>query len=378
MKLRGSLSSWRGRGREPEFVAFLKRVSTIQINSEIDADAAPTASHPLVSVIIPTFNYGQFIGQTLESVQAQTYQNWECVVVDDDSTDNTPQVVTRYAVGDNRIKYLHQINQRQAAARNHGLQHATGKYVQFLDADDLIEPYKLERQVGYLEQHPEVDIVYSSVRYFSSENIHERLFSMGKDNSPWMPEVSGAGQDILSLLVRANIMAVNSPLVRRSVVDDVGPFDHKLPPLEDWDFWLRCAVKGKRFQHDKTNGTLALVRSHPASSSRNKTRMMRAGVRMRRKLEQRIDDAEIRKLNRELMSEDAWCLGVEEVLHGSVLRGTGGLIEAGIGERRLNHRMKMFVCAFIAPFVSKQRFQVVASSSITSSLTGIWRRSGAE
>ncbi len=351
---------------------------TKEKTTELAGGAAPATSPPLVSVIVPAYNYGEFIGQTLASVQAQTYDNWECLVIDDDSTDSTPQVVARYAQEDSRIIYLHQKNQRQAAARNKGLRNAKGKYVQFLDADDLIEAYKFERQVGYLEQHPEVDIVYSSVRYFNSENVHERLFSMVEDNAPWMPEVSGPGQDILPLLVRANIMAVNSPLIRRGTVADVGPFDQDLPPLEDWDFWMRCAVTGKFFQYNQTSGTLALVRSHPTSSSRNNVRMMRAVVQMRKKWDQRIDCGEIRKLNRELMSTDAWCLGVEEILHGSLLRGTGSLVEAGLVERRFNYKMKMFVCAFIAPFVSRQRFHLIASSSITESFAGRWRRERAK
>lgn len=353
-------------------------LSTEQLNSDLETWERPASAPPLVSVIVPTYNYGEFIGEMLESLQAQTYGNWECLVIDDDSTDSTQEVVAQYAREDSRIKYLHQSNQRQAAARNTGLKNARGQYVQFLDADDLIEPHKLEKQVRYLEHHPEVDIVYSSMRYFNSANINERMFSMGEDNAPWMPEVSGTGQDILLLLVCANIMAVNSPLIRRSVVDDVGLFDRELPPLEDWDFWLRCAVKGKRFQYENTIGTLALVRSHPASSSRNKIRMMRAVVQMRKKLHQTTDCLEIRKLNRELLSSDAWCLGLEEVLHGSLVKGTRSLVQAGIIERRLNYRIKMLMCAFVAPFVSKQRFQAIASSSITQSLTGRWSKARAD
>src|SRR5215470_11869971 len=257
-------------------------------DAQVVTGATLSTSTPLVSVIIPSYNYGQFISQTLSSVQEQSYQNWECLVIDDESTDNTSEVVAKFARADPRIKYLHQKNQKQAAARNNGLRNAGGEYVQFLDADDLIESYKLKQQVAYLEQHTEVDIVYGGVRYFTSENIEERLFSMMEDNSPWMPEISGAGEEILWLLVRANITTVNSPLIRRKVIDDVGLFDQTLPPLEDWDFWLRCAAKGKYFKYSQARGTLALVRSHPASSSRNQVRMMRALVRMRKKWGRRV------------------------------------------------------------------------------------------
>src|SRR5437773_9167742 len=136
-----------------------------------------TASQPLVSVIIPTYNYAHFIAEVVASVQSQTYPNWEMIVVDDGSTDNTEEVVKRIAADEPRISYLRQDNARQAAARNNGIRHAKGNYLQFLDADDLIEPQKLEQQVAFLEQHTSVDITHSGVRYFSSERADELLLS---------------------------------------------------------------------------------------------------------------------------------------------------------------------------------------------------------
>src|SRR5919112_808436 len=129
---------------------------------------SPNTSRPLVSVVVPSYNYGHLIRETLESLAAQTYEHWECVVVDDGSKDDTRAVVEAYAAGDPRVRYVWQENARQGAARNNGLRHSSGDYFQFLDADDLLEPHKFERQVEYLESHPEVDVVYSGVRYFSS------------------------------------------------------------------------------------------------------------------------------------------------------------------------------------------------------------------
>ena len=189
---------------------------------------------PLVSVIVPTYNYGHFIGQTLKSLQAQTYPHWECVVVDDGSTDDTAEVVAAHAASDPRIKYLRQQNQFQAAARNLGLRHSAGQYVQFLDADDKIEPRKLERQVAYLEEHPEVDIIYGGVRYFTETGIDESLHSVDEDNQPWMRKLSGQGRELVSTLVRRNLMVINAPLVRRRVINAVEPFAESLPPVEDW------------------------------------------------------------------------------------------------------------------------------------------------
>ena len=97
---------------------------------------------PLVSVIVPTYNYGHFIEETLECLCSQTYPNWECVVIDDGSTDDTAERVARFIERDSRFKFLRQTNARQAAAKNNGLRNSVGQYIQFLDADDLIEPQK--------------------------------------------------------------------------------------------------------------------------------------------------------------------------------------------------------------------------------------------
>src|ERR1700750_2164810 len=113
----------------------------------------------LVSVVVPTYNYAHFIGRMFDSLLAQTYTHWECIVVDDGSTDETGQVVARMAERDPRVRYVRQRNQREAVAKNTALNLARGRYVQFLDADDLIEPLKFERQVEFLEANPEADIV---------------------------------------------------------------------------------------------------------------------------------------------------------------------------------------------------------------------------
>src|SRR5690349_10849851 len=103
----------------------------------------PTQTHePLVSVIVPTYNYARFIDQTLENLRAQTYERWECIIVDDGSTVDTEEVVSRFIEHEPRVHYIRQANQRQSVAKNTGLAAASGKYVQFLDADDFIESQK--------------------------------------------------------------------------------------------------------------------------------------------------------------------------------------------------------------------------------------------
>lgn len=333
-----------------------------------------TTSGPLVSVIMPTYNYGRMIGEALESLQSQTYVNWECIVIDDGSTDDTAEVVARVAERDPRIRYTWQTNQRQSVAKNTALSQTRGKYLQFLDADDLIESHKLESQVAYLEAHPTVDIFYGAARYFRTHSTNEQLYSMGEDNLPWMPAVSGTGIDILASLVRQNIMVINSPLVRCGLVETVGLFDVELTPAEDWDYWLRCALAGANFRFVENENALALVRIHPTSSSQNRVRMNRAIVLIRKKLEASLNDEKLLALNHELRVADEVALGIEEAARGSSLRGAWHLARAAQVERRWRWRIKLVGCALAAPIVSEVRLKAMIASPITEFVKSLGRR----
>lgn len=336
------------------------------------------ASQPTVSVVVPSYNYGHYIGETIESLQAQTYENWECFVVDDGSTDNTEEVVAAYAAKDSRIRYIRQENNKQAAARNTGIHDSTGMYFQFLDADDLIESEKLERHVSYLENHPEVDIVYSSARYFRSENLNERLlsrsYSMWDDGESWMPELSGQGSSVLRALLRNNIMVVNSPLIRRSVIEAVGLFDPGLTPVEDWDYWIRCAAKGFRFSYDASEKSCALVRSHALSVSADGRRMLRATVRMRKGISALPLDAELHSLNRRMLAEAEGLLGIEEVINGQLRKGVYQICKAACMDHRPKYRAKWLLCAASAPFVSNERLKGMVTSSLTGSVAEVFNK----
>jgi GT2 family glycosyltransferase len=336
---------------------------------------------PLVSVVVPAYNYGHLVGQTLDSLAAQTYGNWECIVVDDGSTDDTRAVVEARAALDARVSYVRQENARQAAARNNGVRHSSGELFQFLDADDLIEPQKLARQVEYLRRHSEVDIVYSGVRYFTDaggELSHSRQYSIWEDGRPWMPEVSGRGQVLMERLLRNNIMVVNSPLVRRRVVESVGEFDASLTPVEDWDYWTRCAVAGFHFQYEDAEGVRALVRAHELSASLDGRRMMRATLKMRRAWAARtlVEAADLR-LNRNLIAECEGLLGVEESLRGNRARATLQLCKAAALEGRLRPKAKWLICALLAPFATGERLKGAVTSSFTGSAAGALRGAGA-
>lgn len=129
-------------------------------------------SNPLVSVIIPTLNRAHLIGETLDSVLAQTYQNWECIVVDDGSTDHTPEVMAGYIANDARFQYHHRPKDRLPggnAARNYGFEVSKGEYIQWFDSDDLMVPEKLELEATALTKY-DVDFVVSKTKYFNRVN----------------------------------------------------------------------------------------------------------------------------------------------------------------------------------------------------------------
>jgi glycosyltransferase involved in cell wall biosynthesis len=327
-------------------------------------------TEPLVSVIVPTYNYARFIIQTLDSLRAQTYENWECVVVDDGSTDDTREVVAGVASRDARVRYFRQENRGQPAALNVGLRLFTGELLQILDADDLIEPRKLELHTACLLERPEVDIVYGDVRYFRGDDVGERLHTMRGENTPRKLNVSGAGRGVLRRLVHSNITTVNAPLMRRRVVEAVGEFDERLAPVQDWDYWLRCALAAMRFRYDAPEGSLALVRVPHSSASQNLARMYRATLLTRAKLGGLLDDAELRSLNSDMAAADEGYLGVELAAAGAWHAGMRHMFAAAARERKTRWRLKWLACALATPFVSGQRLRSLVSGSLTSALAG--------
>lgn len=154
-------------------------------------------SQPLVSIIIPTYNRAHLIGETLDSVLVQTYTNWECIIVDDGSTDNTDAVVGAYVQKDARFKYYHRPDTHLPGgngARNYGFEVSKGEFVNWFDSDDLMHPEKLEKKVQSFKTH-KVDLVVSKSEYFNSdketygynfisEDINFESFSMG--NVTWI------------------------------------------------------------------------------------------------------------------------------------------------------------------------------------------------
>jgi glycosyltransferase involved in cell wall biosynthesis len=177
-----------------------------------------------VSVIIPSYNYARYLGEAIDSALGQTLPPLEVIVVDDGSTDDTPDVLAKY--GD-RIRVLRQKNAGVAVARNSGIAAARGEYVAFLDADDVWLPRKLELQMARFDGS--IGLVHCGVEFGSAIQL---------------PRVEGDVADALLLLEPDVIHAPGSTVVvPKRVAEEVGGFDPSLPASEDWDFIYRVATR---------------------------------------------------------------------------------------------------------------------------------------
>lgn len=235
----------------------------------------------MISVIVPTYNYGRYLNNCLDSVVAQTLSDWECILVDNASTDNTELVVSAYVKNDDRIKYCKlDDNKGPSCARNVGIKLSKGEYVLFLDADDIICSRKMENALILFDKHPDSSIVYSDMRYFEDGNNDVYFFRMSMDaanDSPWMSYQQGGKQEMLPSLLQGNQMVISSPIIKKSALDEVGFFDETLLHYEDWEFWLRFAFLDKRFLFDSSELSLTLIRVHKSSHSSNNALKMWVG-----------------------------------------------------------------------------------------------------
>jgi glycosyltransferase involved in cell wall biosynthesis len=187
-----------------------------------------------ISVIIPAYNAERFLGETIQSVLDQTFQDFEVIVVDDGSTDSTREVVA--AFDDQRIRYTYQDNRGPAAARNTGIAAAKGEYIAPLDADDLALPHRFAAQIGILEAHPSLAVVGSGYKWIDEEGC-----DVPWDNHSWQrwPELN----QIRDWLFDCPFVP-SATMFRRAAWEDVGGFDEGLIGPEDWHFWMRLVLGG--------------------------------------------------------------------------------------------------------------------------------------
>jgi glycosyltransferase involved in cell wall biosynthesis len=221
--------------------------------------SSTTSKTPLVSVVIPAYNAVAFLGETLDSVLAQSYPKIEIIVVDDGSTDTTPQLLANY--GD-RITVLHQANAGQAAARNNGARKGQGELLAFLDSDDLWDRDKISRQVELLNRFPTALAVYCDHRTIDAEGKH-------RSSSAALAHPRPSGDILRSLLLGPCIVTPGLVLLRRHAIDVSGGFD-EAPMMrghEDYALWLRLATQGSFIYSPET---LVSYRWHNQQATKQK------------------------------------------------------------------------------------------------------------
>lgn len=254
----------------------------------------------LVTVIIPVFNYGFCLPETLGSLQAQTHTRWEALVIDDGSTDDTQTIVKQLARCDSRITYHYQCRRGVSAARNLGIERAAGDYLLFLDGDDLITPNKLAEHVSLLKRCEHVDMCYSDVYYFRNGDTTKLFFSK-RGNKRWMTKSSGSGYPFMREFVRKNGFTIHSPLVRKTfLINRKLQFDESLCYNEDWDFWLKCIFEGGNIQYLANPEAYSLVRVHAQSASYRSINMDISTINIRERIKSYIQSCGLMTANEKI------------------------------------------------------------------------------
>lgn len=213
---------------------------------------------PLVSVIIPNYNHAHYVSDAINSVLAQEYRNYEIIVVDDGSTDNSREVVTTFG---EPVQYIYQENAGLSAARNTGITSSKGSLIGVLDADDMYEPDCFGTLVPALQDNPDADGIYCGYQFVDHANN-------------LLPQIEArpvAHDTLYDALLDGNFFVPESILLRRYVYDNVGLFDESLRACEDWDVWLRVTKQYKIMHSSKI---LTRHRILPRSMSTDPLRML--------------------------------------------------------------------------------------------------------
>jgi len=204
---------------------------------------------PTVSVLLTVYNGEPYLKETIQSILDQTYSDFELVVVNDGSIDATPEILA--SIDDNRLQVFNQPNRGRPQALNHGLIHCRGKFISIIDDDDLAAPHRLEQQVSFLEEQPDIDIVGSWY-----ERRHESETPIDVENV----EVPTTDKLVREALPTYNPLAHSSVTYRKSAVSQVGGYNVSLQSCVDYDLWVRLAAA--EFKFAAINESLCTIRKH--------------------------------------------------------------------------------------------------------------------
>lgn len=217
-------------------------------------------SKPAVSILLPVRNEGNFLPAAINSIFRQTFTDWELIIVDDGSTDNTPCILADAAAHDNRITIVQPEKNGLANALNTGLQHCSAPLLARMDGDDICHPLRFEKQVSYLNHHPETGLVACSFRHFPRKQIKQGMLTY----ESWQNSLEDHATIMNNLLVESPFVHP-AVMLRRCILDQLGGYRDTGWP-EDYDLWLRMALAGTRFS--RLPETLFFWRDHPERATR--------------------------------------------------------------------------------------------------------------
>lgn len=223
---------------------------------------------PKVSVIIPTYNRSRYICEAIDSVLAQTYKDFEIIIVDDGSTDNTKGILSKY---NSKIRYFYKTNGGVASARNFGINKATGEYIAFIDSDDLWLETKLKKQVDYMGKN-NTDLVYCNMCIMENGIINYKKIK------PTKPAFS-----FFDLLLDGGNLTTSTILLKKTCFDRLGLFNESFKVASDYEMWLRFSLV---YNFGFINLTLATYRQHSDNLSidLNGVKFKQTGIRIYKEL----------------------------------------------------------------------------------------------
>jgi glycosyltransferase involved in cell wall biosynthesis len=256
---------------------------------------------PAVSIVMPAYNVAPYVGVAVRSALAQTFTDFELIVVDDGSRDETAAIVNALGREDSRVRLVQQANRGLAGARNTALRASRGDLFALLDSDDAWEPQFLEEQLAILAARPDVDIVTGNGWYLDGPR-HGQLARPYPDSRP---------DPVLGSIIRDEWSVFIMSVMRRRVYTAIGPFDEAMRSNEDYDFWLRAALAG--FSFARNDRPLGHYRVRSDSLSASNVRMLRGILHVYRKLEPAILDrpAELAILEQQVLRFETELLAAE-------------------------------------------------------------------
>jgi glycosyltransferase involved in cell wall biosynthesis len=295
---------------------------------------------PTISAVVGAYNAEEHIGETIQSILAQTRPADEIIIVDDGSTDGTLRVLGRF--GD-QVRVIRRPNGGCPAAFNTAFSAATSDYVAMCGADDLWEPTKLERQAAALDAHPEIDLAFAG------------SWSFGFVEAPW-PDPPGQGildnAALLELLFRENILCASSALIRRSLYERLGPFvedvDGERFACDDYEYWLRSLGDGAVFYYEP--GTHVRYRRHAGNATNSQTWVCRSRLATHR---MHVATAGDEKLVATILANDLRVQARYEIVDGTMRRARTTFMRSLRHER--NVRAAAFVALLSLPEASSRR-----------------------